>query len=540
MPVIHRYLAAICVLISTLAPAWAETPLHERIDSLIAAGFEGYESQAAPLADDAEFLRRACLDLRGCIPTAVEVRAFLADKSPGKREKLIDSLLASPDYARRMTHHFDVLLNERRKDVKVTRAEWEKYLHDTFASNKPYDAFVREILSADGVDPEKRAPAKFFLDRDFEPNLVTRDISRLFLGRNLQCAQCHDHPIVEAYKQEHYFGIYAFLNRSYLFPKANLPTAVIAEKAEGDVNFMSVFDKTKTQKFTTPHMPGGKPIAEPKLEKGKEYTVAPTKPTIRPVPVFSRRAQLAVSLTAERDFARAAVNRFWAYMQGRGIVHPLDFDHPENPPSHPELLDVMTDEFIAHKFDVKWLLREIALSKTYQRSSVVPVDLKEAPADRYLVASLKPLSPEQMAYAVLQATGQTDADREELKGKPPASLEGVTFRKCLPIRAVFTGPAGEPEDSSSATLDQTLFLKFGPAMRETLTKRPGTLLDRLAKLTDANAVTDELFLSILSRPATAEEQQDMAEALKGPGDKEALHRELAWALIASGEFRFNH
>ena len=289
MPPPLRLVAAACALVTAVATAAAKTPLHARIDALVAARHPGHAAEAAPPADDAEFLRRAALDLRGGIPTAGEVRAFLADPSPDKRPRRIDALLAAPGYARRMAHHFDVVLMERRRDSKVPRAAWEKYLRDAFAANRPYDELVREILSADGTAAATRPAAKFLLDRDLEPNLVTKDVGRIFLGRNFQCAQCHDHPVVAAYKQEHYYGIYAFLNRSYLFPRAADAKAVIAEKAEGDVSFTSVFDETKEQKSTTPRMPGGKPLAEPKLEKGKEYEVPPKGPAVRPVPAFSRR-----------------------------------------------------------------------------------------------------------------------------------------------------------------------------------------------------------------------------------------------------------
>src|SRR5262249_20429830 len=160
-----------------------------------------YEKQAAPLATDAEFLRRVYLDLNGTIPTAADARAFFTNPDPKKREKLIDRLLADSAYARRMAQFFDVVLMERRRDAKVPRAAWEQYLRESFATNKPYDVFAHELLSADGTDPKTRAPAKFFLDRDLEPNVVTRDIGRVFLGRNLTCAQCHDHPQISDYKQ---------------------------------------------------------------------------------------------------------------------------------------------------------------------------------------------------------------------------------------------------------------------------------------------------------------------------------------------------
>ena len=300
-----------------------------------------------------------------------------------------------------MQQYFDVALMERRRDAKVPRAAWEEFLRSSFAANKPYDQLVREILSADGADPKRRAAAKFFLDRDLEPNVVTRDIGRLFLGRNLQCAQCHDHPLVDDYKQDHYYGIQAFLNRTFLFPNAAGADRGHRREGRGRGDVHERLRQGQDAEDDRPaRCPGGKPIAEPKLEKGKEYKVAPAK-DVRPVPTYSRRARWR-RRSPSRDnpaFRRTAANRLWAMMIGRGLVHPLDLDHPGNPPSHPELLDLLADEFAAHKFDVKWLLREIALSKTYQRSSEVPAGAKDLAPDRFAVAPLKPLSPEQLAYA---------------------------------------------------------------------------------------------------------------------------------------------
>jgi hypothetical protein len=559
---VSAFAAALALMPPPPAPA---IPLHERIDQLVAAGHPDYAKQSAPLAPDAEFLRRAYLDLTGTIPTAADARAFLADRSPDKRTKLVDRLLASPGYARRMAQHFDVVFMERRRDEKVPRAVWEEYLRASFAANMPYDQLAREILSADGVDPKDRGPAKFYLDRDLEPTLVTRDVGRVFLGRNMQCAQCHDHPQIDDYKQVHFHGILAFLNRSYLFPNATDPNAVVAEKAEpGDVTFVSVFDKTKKQKSTGPKLPDGKPVAEPKIAKGQEYKVAPAK-NVRPVPKFSRREMLARLIAAPDNaaFARTAANRLWALMLGRGLVHPLDLDHSGNPPSHPELLDLLAEEFVAHKYDVRWLLREIALSKTYQRSSEIPAGLTEVPEDRYLVAALKPLSPEQLAFAVLQATGQTDAERQGRKDPadvvfdaklPPRAVPAIAdlvrdgaevaldarlAPKAAPFRGTFGGPPGEPEDPGSATLDQALFLKHGGAVRGLIAPRAGNLTYRLGKLSDPRAAADELFLGVLSRLPTDEERADVAAALQG-GDRPAALAEVVWALIASAEFRFNH
>jgi hypothetical protein len=526
------------------APRSAE-PLHPRIDVLVAAGFGDLAKFVAPKSDDAEFVRRVTLDLAGTIPTAAETRAFLEDRSPDKRVKLIDHLLDGPGYVRRMVWFWDVTLMERRSDSKVPRAAWEAYLRAAVAENRPYDAFVREMLTEDGADPKTRPAAKFFLDRELEPNLVTKDLGRIFLGRNLQCAQCHDHPQIDDYLQEHYYGIQAFLSRSFLFPNPKAATAVIAEKAEGDVTFMSVFDKNKKSNTTLPRMPGAKPVAEPTPAKGKEYKVAPAK-DVRPVPAYSRRAQLPAALTSPDNpaFARNAVNRIWAMMMGRGLVHPVDMDHGGNPPSHPELLDLLAAEFVAHRYDVRWLVRQIALSEAYHRSSVAPPGLEEIPEDRYRVANLKPLMPEQLAYALLQASGQTDSERAALaKLGPKAIEEQVDARlatRVPPFRSMFSGRAGESQDGFAATLDQTLFLKYNTTVRGMIAPRAGNLADRLAKIDDAGAFADELFMSVLSRPPTNDEKKDVADTLASAGDRAAATAELVWALVASAEFRFNH
>src|SRR5262249_13040833 len=235
-----------------------QEPLHERIDRHIMARPE-YAKQAAAPADDAEFLRRVWLDLARGLSPPDDARAILNHKAPDKRAKLIDRLLAGPHYARHMANIVDVWLMDRRPDKHVKRGEWQEYLRTSFAANKPYDHLVGEVLSADGVDAKQRAPAKFYLDRDGEPHLLTRDVSRLFLGMNLHCAQCHDHPLVDAYKQDHYYGVYAFLSRSYVFADKKTKIAVFAEKAEGDVAFESVF-LPKVKKSTGPRLPDGPPI----------------------------------------------------------------------------------------------------------------------------------------------------------------------------------------------------------------------------------------------------------------------------------------
>src|SRR5262249_15569598 len=152
--------------------------------------------------------------------------------------------------ARHMADVLDVMLMDRRPAKDVKQEQWWEYLRGSVAANKPWDQFVRELLSSDGTDPARRAAARFMLDRDGEPHLLTRDVARIFLGMNLQCAQCHDHPQVEDFKQADYHGLYAFFNRTSVFTEKNL--VVLAEKADGEVSFQSVFDRSKTVKHTGP------------------------------------------------------------------------------------------------------------------------------------------------------------------------------------------------------------------------------------------------------------------------------------------------
>lgn len=519
--------------------AFGQPSLSQRIDQHIQ---KGLKEPPAPRASDEEFLRRIYLNLTGVIPSTDEARAFLDDKDGDKRTKLVDKLLAGPGYARHMTNLYDVLLMDRRPDKHVKRPEWRGFLETSFATNKPYDQLVREILSSDGSDPKTRPAARFFLDRDGEPNVLTKDISRLFLGMNLHCAQCHDHPLVDAYKQDHYYGVMAFLNRSYVFLEKGTKTAIYAEKAEGDVSFQSVF-VAKVTKTTAPRLPDGKEIIDPKVEKGQEY-VKPVAKGERGIPKYSRRAQLAEHLTSKENpkFARATVNRLWYFMLGRGIIDPVEYDHDGNPASHPELLKMLSDEFVASKYDVKGLLRGIALSETYQRSSEVEKG-KDRDPKTFAVAPLKALTPEQFAWSLLQATGMMAAER---KAQPKAAEAAVYAKLAGPANTIVNLFGSQPGDPAfnqdfEATLDQTLFLSNGPTLRDWLAPRPGSLIDRVSNQKEAGLVADELYLSVLARRPSAEERKEVGDYLaRRSNERVAALQDLAWALITSAEFRFNH
>ena len=359
-----------CLILLSEMAAGQDT-LHDRVDQLVEANQVG---PLAPLSNDAEFLRRVYLDLTGAIPTAAEARTFLDDASPAKRQALVDVLLASPRYPVHMATTFDVMLMERRPDKHVPSQEWQKYLQECFSQNRPFDQLAREILSADGTDPATRPAAKFFLDRDAEPDSSSRDVGRMFFGMDMQCAQCHDHPLVDHYLQADYYGLLAFVNRTELFNDAAAKKMHLAERSSGDTSYKSVF--TGDAASTRPQLPGGMEIDEPRYRQGEDYVAAPA-PNVRAVPKYSRRAKLAELATngTNRQFNVNIANRLWAIVMGRGLVHPVDLHHPANPPSHPAVLDLITSEFVAHKYDMRWLIREIVLTRTYQRSIDPPQDL---------------------------------------------------------------------------------------------------------------------------------------------------------------------
>jgi hypothetical protein len=265
---------------------------------------------------------------------------------------------------------------------------------------------------------------------------------------------------------------------------------------------------------------------------------------VRPVPAFSRRALLAPALTSADNvqFKRNAANRLWALMMGRGLIHPLDLDNPSNPPSHPELLTLLADQLAADKLDVRAFLREVALSQTYQRSSEIPAGLKEGedPAP-FTVARLKPLSPEQLAWGLMQATGLTDVERKALGANlNEAALYGRLAGNVVPIVNAFAGRPGNAE-SFDANAAQALFVSNGALLRGWIAPRPGNLADRLNQLTDSAGLAEELYLNVFTRTPTAEESKEVADFLAArPRDRTVAIQDLVWALLASTEFRFNH
>ena len=523
-------------------PATAERPLHTEIDRV--SGLTPDAPVPGERCSDAEFLRRIYLDLVGVIPSVDEAREFLESSSPTRRRDLVDRLLADPRHIWHLVDTFDVMLIERRKGSYIPDAEWRNWLHEQFSKNTPLDELIGTILSADGTEKATRPAAKFLLVRKLETDLVTRDLGRLLLGRDMQCAQCHDHPIVPDYLQRHYYGLSAFVNRSYVFNDKKAKQNIIAEKAEGNTTFASVFTDEKGE--TGPRVLDLEPITEPAPEKDP-YTVKPSK-TAGGVPKFSRRLQLKQAITAPENtaFRLNFANRLWAMMIGRGLVEPLDMFHSENPPTNPDLLDLLSDHLHTSGYNTRFMLREIALSETYQRSSRLPENVPMDSIGPFAVAELEPLSPEQLAWSTLEAVGlvKTQKPKAVQEAEKKKSNPATELRKILGSQAGVVINTFAPKSATvgfDATAEQALFLMNAATSQNWLTPRTGTLVDRLMKTSDVSTIADELFLSVYSRYPADDESQWVAQTLEDrDDDRLAAIQELVWATITSAEFRLNH
>lgn len=530
VPVFLIAIVAACGPQSSSAAAPASKPaLSQSIDQAIASANKG---PTAAQADDAEFLRRVYLDLAGRTPTTAEARAFLSDKNAAKRTSLVDKLLTSAEFPTRMTDAFNAMLMERRGE----HDEWRKFLTTSFEKNVPWDAMVREMIDPNDKDETTRGAAYFAVNRlskvgqqETDYPGLTRDVGRLFLGMDLQCAQCHNHLFIDSYKQVDFQGLYTVFLNTAIRSDEKFP-ALTENVMSKKIDFMSVFDKEPMQ--VGPRVPGLKEISIPTFKSGEEYLVKPDRAKkIIGVPKFSPLEELAKSVTSpeNKSFRENIANRLWWLAMGRGLVDPLDQFHADNQPSHPELLSKLSEEMLARKFDMKSVLREIMLSDAYARGSRwTATDVKRPAPQSYAAAIAKPLSAEQMYQSVLTATGPHDP-----------KLADADLRKRFVI--AFANPPKEPEIEFAPSVKAALFLSNDSKVLELLEAKPGNLVDRLSKISDPDALAEELYLSVLTRTPTTAEKAEVRELLGLKNiEKTKLLGHLAWALASSTEFCLNH
>jgi hypothetical protein len=339
------------------------------------------ELLGAPEAEAGQLLRRLSLDMRGVVPTQEELDAFVADQAPDRWVTWVDKFLADPLCDEHLVTFLDRTLMLRRGHVHVDRMAWINYLREQVATDVSLDLLSKQLLGSPWWNNEHRPAERFFLDRGGDPNLITRDLGRVFLGRDMQCAQCHDHPLVDDFKQIDYHGLLAFVSPSSLaevtFKDAegkDQKAQFYVERAAGDAPFESVFDKgvsfrtgprfiEQTEQFEAYQMPDARYL---------EVAPAGSLAGANLPPIQSRRQVLAEQLasSSNRAFVTNWANRLWSLAFGQGLVYPLDMHHPDNPASHPELLRLISDGLVESDMRPRKFLRELVLSQTYRRGSV--------------------------------------------------------------------------------------------------------------------------------------------------------------------------
>ncbi|MEO8353259.1 MAG: DUF1549 domain-containing protein, partial [Chthoniobacteraceae bacterium] len=476
------------------------------------------------------------LTLHGVIPTSAQARAFFADSAPDKRAQLIDTLLADPQFARFLAVQLDVMLMERRGELHVKALPWREYLEASIAAGKPWTLFVREILTNDGADETTRGAARWVLEREADPSALTRDTARLLLGRDLGCAQCHDHPKIDDFAQRDYAGIQAFFNRTYLFrPDVNKP-GVVGEQAAGEVSFMSVF--TKVGDDTKPRLPGEKEIEEPSIAPAEEWAVAPNDKdkNVRPIPKFSRRAQLATALSDGHNaaFRRNIANRLWGIVFGRGLIEPMDLDHSANPAAEPEVLGLLANAVAEMNFDMKAFIRELALTQAFQRSLDLPPILPEfVQTARETLPQLEQQTTTLASAANAAESAFDDTRRVMLKvlgAAAPAKAEWQKKQTAVAEAAKLADGAGaelkKSEEALAAKRDgQRALGEAAAKIQEAIARAP-----EAADLADAAKIFDAKAGTTAHEIPTVEKDADAKKA-----DLEAKSKALAASQQAAAE-----
>lgn len=524
-----------------------DVSLRELIDAEIGRAWIRERITPPGLCDDATFLRRISLDLCGIIPTGEEVQAFLDDPEPLKRSNLIERLLEHPRYGVHQSDEWDLVFFGRNPPGHDAphREGFKQWLREAFTQNVHFDELARRMLKAEGNTVEQGA-AMYLVQYDRHPEDAAMAVSQTFLGVQLQCARCHDHPY-ETWTQRDFYGMAAFY--------ARLQTVRTGKAKLGEKDFEKIYVgelNTGDVKFTGPakeSRPGQKGEAvqpkfllaaildEPDLaaEFPQEKRLPDGQPP--PAPRFSRKDHLADWVTSAENpyFARAVANRVWSQFLGRGLVHPVDNMSAANKPSHPELLNHLSGQLIAHHFDLKWYIRELVSSRTYQAASTATV--AEARPQWFERARTRPLSAEELLESWRVATG-FDAIAQRKPAEHKGRFYGLTFDY---VRRYFGEPNNGVGDFQGG-LHEHLYLNNGELGR-LITAEKGGLLDQLLNSTAAcDARVEQMYLAILSRRPTDAERARFVEFcdVSEKNSRQERWQQSIWALLTCSEFRFNH
>ncbi len=498
--------------------AWEDSPEFNFVDTHVNTKLRKLKIQASGLCTDAEFLRRISLDLTGMPPTADQARAFLDDPrdSKTKREAKIDELLATESYVDHWTLKWSDLLLSSRKTLG-DKGVWafQDWIRSSLSRNVPYNQFVRDLVTANGSTFEN--PAANYYRASRELTVTLENMTQVFIGTRFSCAKCHDHPF-ERWTQNQYYQLGA-----YFADVGRKPGARAGDEVVYALRYPSA-------------------VVNPRTNVAAQAAFPFTHPGSQDNPAMGLRTRLADWLTAPQNpyFATTVVNRYWSYLNGRGIIDPVDDIRSSNPPSNPELLKALVDDFVASGMDLRHLLRTIARSHTYQRSFETN-RWNEDDTQNYSHFVPRRLSAEQLFDAIMVAT------------QSPVTLPGVPgdFRATqLPdptVNVEFLEMFGrapreipcECERSVEVSLAQTLTLINGPTVADAI-KHPQGLATRLAA---SNAEPQELtrgvYLSVLGRQPTEAELQAADDYFKNIPTKAEAVEDLVWALLNSPAFLFN-
>jgi hypothetical protein len=541
-------LAIGCVLLAGLVPVARGGPpkavdakeLAARIDRHIAEGWKKAGIQPAALADDGEFVRRVYIDLAGRIPAVAEVRTFLKDTHPDKRAWLIEKLLDGPRYVTHFTRVYrDLLVPETNANFqsRFLRPGFEAWLREQLRANTPYDKMVKELLTIPVGNSNARGaivaarrgnstPLAFYQTKDLRPENLAAATSRLFLGAKVECAQCHDHPFA-TWKREQFWEFAAFFSGIRRTGPANFPRPG-PEKA--DAHELTI--------------PGTEKVVQARFLDGK----APEwKKDV------STRQTLAEWITSRDNpyFARATVNRTWAYFLGTGLIDPVDeMVGGGNEPSHPELLDELAGQFIANDFDLKYLIKAILMSRAYQLTSKRTHPTQDE-ARWFGRMHPRGMTAEQLWDSIAQATGYRDGNSDPRRVfLNNRSAEGRFVQR-------FGNSSDKPTEMQTSILQALMLMNGDVVGSATSLEKSETLAGILdAPFFDTRGRIEALYLAALGRKPTAKEQarlvkyveqggsdgeqgKPMTEAEKAKAYQRALS-DVFWVLLNSGEFILNH
>jgi hypothetical protein len=511
--------AAIPVTVLNPKPGfvWKPLPQHNYIDRLVDAKLERLKIQPSASTDEATFLRRVSLDLTGRLPSAETVRAFLADgrSSRVKRAAMIDELIASPEYVDHWTVKWSDLLQSSRKYLGEKGAyEFQHWIREAIASNRPYDKVVRELLTARGSSYDNPAANYFRVTRDAKPAM--EKTTQVFLGVRMVCAQCHDHPF-ERWTQNQYYQMSAFFS-------------AVGIRAGYEVGEEIVFDQRADYEMKHPR--DGR-VMKPQFMLASSHAPVPDN--------AQRRDAFADWLTSKDNpfFAKAIANRMWSYFLGKGIIDPVDDIRASNPPSNPALLDALTKDFVDHNFDLRHLMRIIVSSRAYQ-ASIVTNEWNATDRDNFSHAIPRRLSAEELMDGVASAAGARPRFPEVPENTRASQLVDPHIGR-EGFLDVFGRPARdsscECERRSDFSLPQALNLVNGKIISDAVADSKGRVAKLILSGKSDAAIVDDLYLAALSRLPTQEERQRGVAYLSNPARGSRV-QDLLWALLNSKAFLY--